>query len=88
MSRAELKSLAKKQIKGNVLILFVIGLIAGADHFLGSFFSSIVQSNTLMSNFNAGFNSGFNAVTVGSKSATLSPAMFMPLIWCLIISLS
>lgn len=80
MSRAELKSLAKKQIKGNVLILFVIGLIAGADHFLGGFCSSFVQSS-MMSNFNAGFNAGFNAVTAGSKSATLSPGMFMPLVW-------
>ncbi|MBQ6143281.1 MAG: hypothetical protein IJI84_02150 [Clostridia bacterium] len=69
MSRAELKSLAKKQIKGNVLILFVIGLIAGADHFLGGFCSSFVQSS-MMSNLN-----------VGSKSATLSPGMFMPLVW-------
>lgn len=79
MSRAELKDLAKKQIKGNVLILFVIGLIAGADHFLGGFCSSFVQSSTLMPNF--------NAVTVGSKSAALSPAVFMPLIWYLIISI-
>ena len=78
MSRVELKSLAKKQIKGNVLILFVIGLIAGIDSYLGGFCSSFIQG-TLMPNF--------NVVNVGSKSAALSPAVFMPLIWYLIISI-